>query len=226
MALEMRRVGFAPDLVDYRQALALQERLHEEVASGRRQNTVLLLEHPPVYTAGKRALPEEYPRDGTEVVPIDRGGKLTWHGPGMLIGYPIVKLPEPLDVVRYVRILEGAIIEVLDSLGVHGEQVEGRSGVWIRGEGATPDRKIAAIGLRVARGTAMHGFAINCSNSLDAFDTFVPCGISDAGVTTISRVTGRNITPEDIVDTVEDALRRRADLLAASFEPVRPASAA
>lgn len=219
MRVVMRRLGFAPDFVDYREALALQEELHRKVSRGEQENTVLLLEHAPVYTAGKRTEAHEYPQDGTDVVAIDRGGKLTWHGPGMLVGYPIVQLPEPLDVVAYVRLLEEIIIDVLRELGVDGRRVEGRSGVWILGDGVEPDRKIAAIGLRVARNTTMHGFAINCSNDLDAFSTFVPCGISDAGVTTISRVIGRNITPSDIVDRVEEELTRQAHRLARDVIP-------
>ena len=163
MSLVMNRVGLAPEYVDYREALALQEEIHSSVSNEERDNTVLLLEHPPVYTAGKRTEKHEYPQDGTDVVPIDRGGKLTWHGPGMLIGYPIVKLPEPFDVVRYVRILEEILMKVVCDLGVKGERVEGRSGVWVRGEGIEPDRKIAAIGIRVAKKTTMHGFALNCN---------------------------------------------------------------
>ncbi len=215
----MNRVGLAPEYVDYREALALQEEIHRSVSNEERDNTVLLLEHPPVYTAGKRTEKHEYPTDGTDVVPIDRGGKLTWHGPGMLIGYPIVKLPEPIDVVRYVRILEEILMKIVQDLGVNGERVEGRSGVWVRGEGIEPDRKIAAIGIRVAKNTTMHGFALNCNNDLNAFSNFIPCGITDASVTTISEQLGRNISPADVVDQVERELLANADRLAASFTP-------
>ncbi|WP_030013986.1 lipoyl(octanoyl) transferase LipB [Curtobacterium sp. S6] len=219
MSLVMNRVGLAPEYVDYREALALQEEIHRSVSNEERDNTVLLLEHPPVYTAGKRTEKHEYPTDGTDVVPIDRGGKLTWHGPGMLIGYPIVKLPEPIDVVRYVRILEEILMKIVQDLGVNGERVEGRSGVWVRGEGIEPDRKIAAIGIRVAKNTTMHGFALNCNNDLNAFSNFIPCGITDASVTTISEQLGRNISPADVVDQVERELLANADRLAASFTP-------
>lgn len=215
----MNRVGLAPEYVDYREALALQEEIHRSVSNEERDNTVLLLEHPPVYTAGKRTEKHEYPTDGTDVVPIDRGGKLTWHGPGMLIGYPIVKLPDPIDVVRYVRILEEILMKIVRDLGVNGERVEGRSGVWVRGEGIEPDRKIAAIGIRVAKNTTMHGFALNCNNDLNAFSNFIPCGITDASVTTISEQLGRNISPADVVDQVERELLANADRLAASFTP-------
>lgn len=222
----MNRVGLAPEYVDYREALALQEEIHRSVSNEERDNTVLLLEHPPVYTAGKRTEKHEYPTDGTDVVPIDRGGKLTWHGPGMLIGYPIVKLPEPIDVVRYVRILEEILMKIVRDLGVNGERVEGRSGVWVRGEGIEPDRKIAAIGIRVAKNTTMHGFALNCNNDLNAFSNFIPCGITDASVTTISEQLGRNISPSDVVDQVERELLANADRLAASFTPrVEPSQA-
>ncbi|WP_269928260.1 lipoyl(octanoyl) transferase LipB [Kocuria massiliensis] len=219
MSLVMNRVGLAPEYVDYREALALQEEIHRSVSNEQRDNTVLLLEHPPVYTAGKRTEKHEYPTDGTDVVPIDRGGKLTWHGPGMLIGYPIVKLPEPIDVVRYVRILEEILMKIVRDLGVNGERAEGRSGVWVRGEGIEPDRKIAAIGIRVAKNTTMHGFALNCNNDLNAFSNFIPCGITDASVTTISEQLGRNISPADVVDQVERELLANADRLAASFTP-------
>lgn len=217
-----QRLGLDPDFVDYREALALQQEIHDKVSREEQDNTVLLLEHSPVYTAGKRTEEHEYPQDGTDVVKIDRGGKLTWHGPGMLVGYPILRLPEPVDVVRYVRLLEELIINVLKDFGVDGRRVEGRSGVWILGEGIEPDRKIAAIGIRVARNTTMHGFAINCSNDLAAFGNFIPCGISDAGVTTVSQVTGRNIRPADIVDRVEAELAAYADRLAADFVPRTP----
>ncbi len=217
MALDIERVGFAPDYVDYREALARQEEIHGRVSRKQQQNTVMLLEHEAVFTAGKRTEPHEYPQDGTDVVPIDRGGKLTWHGPGMLVGYPIVRLPEPIDVVAYVRLLEEILITVLADFGIDGRRVEGRSGVWILGEGIEPDKKIAAIGIRVSRRTTMHGFALNCSNDLAAFSSFIPCGITDASVTTMSAEAGRNITPSDVVDRVERELAVQADRLAAQF---------
>lgn len=225
MALLFERVGLAPDYVEYTSALDYQRTVHEEVATGVRQNTVLLLEHKEVITAGKRTEDHEYPADHrVPVIKIDRGGKLTWHGPGQLVGYPIVQLPEPIDVVRYVRVLEEVLINVLTDLGITCQRVEGRSGVWVLGDGAlVRDKKIAAIGIRVAKNTTMHGFSINCNNPTDPFSAFIPCGITDAGVTTISEQLGRNITPADIVDRVEEELARYADQLAADFTPTTSA---
>ena len=196
--------GLSANSVPYLQALGLQRAVHRSVVAGERPDTVILLEHPSVYTAGKRTDPSERPTDGTPVIDVDRGGKLTWHGPGQLVGYPILRLPEPIDVVGYVRRLEGLLIEVLAELDIHGERVEGRSGVWI----ATPDGswdKIAAIGIRVAEGVTMHGFALNCSNGFEAYDAIVACGIRDAGVTSISRVLGRKVTTEHVAPIVERA---------------------
>jgi lipoyl(octanoyl) transferase len=200
--------GLSANSVPYLEALAQQRALHAAVVAGRAPDTVILLEHPPVYTAGKRTSPDERPTDGTPVVDVDRGGKITWHGPGQLVGYPILRLHEPVDVVGYVRALESVLLDVLARLGVTGERIEGRSGVWMRPEhnpGATRDEKIAAIGIRVAEGVTMHGFALNCSNELDAYDRIVACGIRDAGVTTISRVLGRTVTPDDVVPLVMEA---------------------
>jgi lipoyl(octanoyl) transferase len=154
-----------------------------------------------VYTAGKRTEPGERPDDGTPVIESDRGGKITWHGPGQLVGYPIVRLPEPIDVVAYVRRLEGFLIDVLAELGISGYRVENRSGVWVTATGG--GEKIAAIGIRVADGVTMHGFALNCSNSFDAYDHIIACGIRDAGITSISKVLGRTILPEDVVALVQ-----------------------
>lgn len=219
MSLKIEKLGFAPDFVDYSEALELQQKIHAKVAAEEQQNTVLLLEHQPVITAGKRTEDHEYPvGDSIPVVKIDRGGKLTWHGPGQLVGYPIVRLPEPIDVVRYVRICEDVMIEILAELGIDGQRVEGRSGVWILREGQQ-DRKIAQIGIRVAQNTTMHGFAINCSNDLDPFSSFVPCGITDAGVTSISDQLGKTVNPADIVDLVEQKLQDHADQLAKVFTP-------
>jgi lipoyl(octanoyl) transferase len=185
--------GFAPNLLEYPEALEQQRAIHADVVSGVRGDTMMLLEHPSVYTAGTRTLPEERPDDGSPVIDADRGGKITWHGPGQLVGYPIVRLDEPLDVVAYVRRLERLLIEVVQHFGIAGQQVEGRSGVWVV-DGAR-EEKIAAIGIRVSCGVTMHGFAINCNNSLAAYDHIVACGIADAGVTTISRETGVDVTP-------------------------------
>lgn len=197
--------GLAPDYVPYLEGWELQRRLHAEVVAGERDDTLVLLEHEAVYTAGKRTEPHERPQDGTPVVDVDRGGKITWHGPGQLVGYPIVRLPAPFAVVDHVRRLERVLIAVLAEHGVDGYQVEGRSGVWVRG--VLREEKVAAIGVRVAQGVAMHGFAINCDNTLDGFGGIIPCGISDAGVTTMSSHAGRIIRPSDVVDTVVSAFR-------------------
>ncbi|GAA4764071.1 lipoyl(octanoyl) transferase LipB [Microbacterium gilvum] len=197
--------GLAPDYVPYLEGWELQRRLHAEVVAGERDDTLVLLEHEAVYTAGKRTEPHERPQDGTPVVDVDRGGKITWHGPGQLVGYPIVRLPAPFAVVDHVRRLERVLIAVLAEHGVDGYQVKGRSGVWVRG--VLREEKVAAIGVRVAQGVAMHGFAINCDNTLDGFGGIIPCGISDAGVTTMSSHAGRIIRPSDVVDTVVSAFR-------------------
>ena len=190
-------------LVDYREAWAEQQRLHDAVVAGDQPDTVLLLEHPSVFTAGKRTEPADRPLDGTPVVDVDRGGKLTWHGPGQLVGYPIVKLPDPIDVVAYVRRTEQLLIDVCAEFGVAADRVEGRSGAWVRGDGSTPDRKIAAIGIRVARGVTLHGFALNCDCDLANFDRFIPCGIRDAGVTSLSEELGRPVPVAEVLPVVE-----------------------
>ncbi len=178
-------------------------------------DTLLLLEHPAVYTAGRRTAPEDRPVDGTPVIDVDRGGKITWHGPGQLVGYPIVGLAEPVDVVAYVRRLEEALIEVCTGLGVACGRVEGRSGVWLPAASVDgrwlPERKVAAIGVRVQRGVTMHGFALNCNAVLDGFDNIVPCGIRDAGVTTLSRELGRDVTVDDVIDAVTTAVLAALD---------------
>jgi lipoyl(octanoyl) transferase len=204
--------GLSANSVPYTEALEQQRALHAAVVAGRAPDTVILLEHPSVYTAGKRTEPDERPTDGTPVIDVDRGGKITWHGPGQLVGYPILRLAEPIDVVGYVRRLEGILIDVLAELGVNGEQVEGRSGVWIRG--VQHDEKIAAIGIRVAEGVTMHGFALNCSNGFAAYDAIVACGIRDAGVTSISRVLGRTVTPEDVAPLVQARFERELESVA------------
>jgi len=201
--LDIITPGLAPAYVPYLQGWDLQRRIHSDVVSGTRGDTLILLEHDAVYTAGKRTEPQERPQDGTPVVDVDRGGKITWHGPGQLVGYPIVRLPEPMDVVAHVRRLERILIDVLRPFGVDGYQVEGRSGVWVRRP--LSEDKVAAIGVRVQRGVTMHGFAINCDNSLAGFRGIIPCGITDAGVSTISEVVGADISPTDIVAAVTDA---------------------
>ncbi len=201
--LETVTVGLAPDYVPYVEGWWLQRRMHDEVREGSRPDTLLLLEHEAVYTAGTRTEPQERPHDGTPVIEVDRGGKITWHGPGQLVGYPIVRLPEPLDIVAHVRRMERLLIGVLAQHGVSGHQIAGRSGVWVRG--TVTEDKIAAIGVRVEKGVTMHGFALNCDNSLAGFGRIIPCGITDAGVTTISAATGHDVSPREIVDDVQAA---------------------
>jgi lipoyl(octanoyl) transferase len=195
-------------LVPYDAAWAMQRDLHAQRVAGEVADTCLLLEHPAVYTAGKRTEPWERPADGTPVIDVDRGGKITWHGPGQLVGYPVVRLPDPVDVVGHVRRIEAALIEVCAAYGVEAGRVEGRSGVWVG------DAKVAAIGIRVAQGVTMHGFALNCDPDLTAYDRIVPCGIRDASVTSLSALTGRTITVDDVIGTVENALTN-------ALEPVR-----
>ena len=191
-------------LVKYEDALALQRKIHGEVASGNRANTLLLLEHPSVYTAGKRTQTFEMPSDGTPVVQVDRGGRITWHGPGQLVGYPIVKLLKPTELVGFVRTLETALIGVCAEVGVNAVRVDGRSGVWISdGKG---DRKIAAIGIRVASGVTMHGFALNVSPDLSKFSQIVPCGINDAAVTSLAIELNRSVDIAEITPMVENQL--------------------
>jgi len=209
--LTVVRRGFGPEAVPYEAAWDEQRSLHEAVIAGEAGDTVLLLEHPPVYTAGRRTPPEDRPTDGTPVVDVDRGGRITWHGPGQLVGYPIVRLTQPLDVVAHVRRLEAALIEVCAQLGLHTMRVKGRSGVWVAADsplvGTRPERKIVAIGVRVARGVTMHGFALNCDCDLTWFDRIVPCGIADAGVTSLSAELGRDVTIDEVLPLVEEQLR-------------------
>lgn len=197
--------------IEYQAAWDLQRELVHARADGTGPDTMLLLEHPSVYTAGKRTEAHERPTDGTPVVDVDRGGKITWHGPGQLVGYPIVKLGDPIDVVHYVRRLEEALISVCDKLGVHTGRVQGRSGVWLRAGDRGPERKIAAIGIRVQRGVTMHGFEINCDADLTAFDRIVPCGIADAGVTSLSRELGRNVTVAEVRPLAREAVLAALD---------------
>lgn len=198
--LALQRSG----LVEYEDALAIQRSIHSEVSAGKRPNTLILLEHPSIYTAGKRTLAEERPGNGAKVLDVDRGGKITWHGPGQLVGYPIVKLRNPHELVGFVREIESGLIKVCAEFGISGVRVDGRSGVWIvddRGE-----RKIAAIGIRVASATSMHGFALNVSPDLTAFDAIVPCGISDAAVTSMAHELQSEITIEEVTPVVEKYL--------------------
>jgi len=188
-------------LVDYLKAWEVQRTIHDEVASGIRPNTLLLLEHPSIYTAGRRTDVSERPHDGTPVIDVDRGGRITWHGPGQLVGYPIVKLKKPTELVGFVREIESALIRVCNDLGIAALRVDGRSGVWIRD--SKGDRKIAAIGIRVAKGVSMHGFALNVNPDLAAFKQIVPCGIADADVTSLEVELARSITIEEVAPLVE-----------------------
>ncbi len=203
---EFLQAGYDPHFVDYNEAWQLQRAVHSEVVSGARDDTIILLEHFSVFTAGKRTEDDERPTDGTPVVDVDRGGKITWHGPGQLVGYPIMKLPNPIDVVGYVRWLEQVLIDTIAEFGLHTERVAGRSGVWVPVEGG--HEKVAAIGIRVAEHTTMHGFALNCNNSLDPYDTIVACGIRDAKTTTISRQIGQNVSPEMAAEIVMTKLHK------------------
>ena len=199
-SLAIQRVG----LLDYEEALELQRKIHGEVASGTRSHTFLLLEHPSVYTAGKRTTDSERPIDGTPVINVDRGGKITWHGPGQLIGYPIVKLAKPTELVGFVRVIEEGLIAACNEFGINTQQIAGRSGVWVCDSGG--DRKIAAIGIRVASGVAMHGFALNVNPELAAFNRIIPCGINDAAVTSMAEELSREISVSEVMPVVEKYL--------------------
>ena len=198
--IDVRRLG----TIDYHEAWQLQRRLAEERIAGG-PDTLLLLEHPSVYTAGRRTLPSERPVDDTPVIDTDRGGKITWHGPGQLVGYPVIGLAEPLDVVNFVRRLEESLIKVCADLGLETRRIEGRSGVWVAGSPGPP-RKVAAVGIRVSRSTTLHGFALNCDCDLAAFSAIVPCGISDASVTSLTAELGRRVGVRDVLDQVADAV--------------------
>jgi len=192
----------------YEVAWAEQRRLHAARIAGEVPDTVLLLEHPSVYTAGRRTEIWERPVDGTPVIDVDRGGKITWHGPGQLVGYPILTLPDPVDVVAYIRRLEAVLVGACAELGLRTATVAGRSGVWVPADDRGPDRKVAAIGIRVSRRVTMHGFALNCDPDLTAFDRIVACGIADAGVTSLTAELDRRVGVADAIDVVESALRR------------------
>jgi lipoyl(octanoyl) transferase len=207
--LEFRIAGLGENAVDYLTAWELQRRIHAGVVAGA-DDTVLLLEHPPVFTAGKRTDPHERPADpgGAPVIDVDRGGKITFHGPGQLVGYPIVRLPDHVLVVDYVRRIEEALIRACADFGIATARVPGRSGVWLQADGpGRPERKVAAIGIRVSRGVTMHGFAINCDVDLGWYDRFVPCGIADAGVTSLSQELGRDVPLSEVIPVVERHLR-------------------
>jgi lipoyl(octanoyl) transferase len=201
-------------VIDYLSAWELQRELASARAAGTGPDTLLLLEHPSVYTAGKRTEPEDRPQDGTPVIDVDRGGKITWHGPGQIVGYPIIKLADPIDVVDYVRRLEEGLIWVCDQFGLQAGRVDGRSGVWLPADENRPERKIAAIGIRVQQGVTMHGLELNCNADLREFDRIVPCGIRDAGVTSLTAELGREVTIDEalplvrkgVLDAIEGAL--------------------
>lgn len=189
-------------VVEYNEALAMQRQYHREVVLSQRENSLILLEHPSVYTAGKRTQDFERPADGTPVIDVDRGGRITWHGPGQLVGYPIVKLLKPTELVGFVRTLESALIDICSQFGISSQRVEGRSGVWVCDEKG--ERKIAAIGIRVASGVTMHGFALNVAPDLSKFGQIVPCGIDDAAVTSMARELGRGISISEMASIVEE----------------------
>jgi lipoyl(octanoyl) transferase len=217
--LVFARLGMGADAVGYNEAWDLQRQVHDRRVADDIPDTCLLLEHQPVYTAGKRTSPLDRPvgDPGAPVIDVDRGGKITWHGPGQLVGYPIVALGEPIDVVSYVRLVEDAMIGVCAEFGVSAVRVDGRSGAWLLGDGqgrdglGRPDRKIAALGIRVARGVTMHGFALNCDCDLSWYDRIVPCGIPDAAVTSLSAEAGRRITVADVLPVAERELARVLD---------------
>jgi lipoyl(octanoyl) transferase len=187
--------------MEYLEALELQRSLHGEIAEGQRENTLVLVEHPSVYTAGKRTQDHERPHDGTPVIDVDRGGKITWHGLGQLVGYPIIRLAKPTELVGFVREIETALISTCSELGLITTRVEGRSGVWVVDEKG--ERKIAAIGIRVARGVTMHGFALNVEPDLSPFEAIIPCGIEDAAVTSLAIELGRSISVDEVLPVVE-----------------------
>lgn len=207
-----------PGLIGYQEGWDLQREVHAARVAREVPDTVLLLEHPPTYTAGRRTSWYDRPTDGTPVVEVDRGGRITWHGPGQLVGYPILALPDPVDVVAHVRRLEDVVIATCAALGLQTERVAGRTGVWVLGQDGARDRKVAAIGCRVARGVTMHGFAINCDCDLAAYDRIVPCGIDDADVTSLTRELGCSVRVADVLPLVR---RHLAEVLA----PLSPAAA-
>ena len=191
-------------LVEYSQALENQRSIHSDVTSGAKPNTLLLLEHPSIYTAGKRTQEIEKPTDGTPVIDVDRGGKITWHGPGQLVGYPIVRLSNPHELVGFVREIEAGLISVCQEFGISASRIAGRSGVWV--VDSQGERKIAAIGIRVASGVTMHGFALNVNPDLTFFSKIIPCGINDAEVTSLSAEIGAEVAISDVIPVVKKYL--------------------
>ncbi|MGA0188738.1 MAG: lipoyl(octanoyl) transferase LipB [Candidatus Nanopelagicaceae bacterium] len=193
-------------LIDYEKALAIQRQLHQEVVDQISASSLLLLQHPPVFTAGRRTLDSERPIDGSKVIDVDRGGKITFHGPGQIVGYPIVKLKKPNDVVGFVRELEKELIQICQDFNIKGQTYCERSGVWVRDERG--DRKIAAIGIRVAKGVTMHGFALNVNPDLGFFDRIIPCGIADAQVTSMEKELNRSIPLEQVQEVVAARMKQ------------------
>jgi lipoyl(octanoyl) transferase len=223
--VDVRELG----TIDYLTAWDLQRELARARAENSGADTLLLLEHPSVYTAGRRTQPEDRPTDGTPVIDVDRGGRITWHGPGQLVGYPVTRLADPIDVVDYVRRLEQALISVCDQLGLHTGRVEGRSGVWLPADDRKVERKVAAIGVRVQRGVAMHGFALNCDPEMSAWEQIVPCGLADVGVTDLSSELGRRVTVAEVLPLARDAVLAAlegtllvTERMAARAEPAAP----
>ncbi|MHA7860915.1 lipoyl(octanoyl) transferase LipB [Tessaracoccus sp. Y36] len=209
LTFEYRGLGDDPGLSDYQETWDYQRAVHAEVASAARPGHVIYVEHPPVYTAGRRTKFTDYPKDGTPVVPVDRGGEITYHGPGQLVGYPIVHLPDGVGVVDHVRAVEGAVIDLLDTYGIPSGRVEGRTGVWLAASGDRPQRKICAIGVRVSQRTALHGFALNVLSSAERFGNIVPCGIADAGVTSIVEEAPGTWSVSAVAHDLEPFLRGR-----------------
>ncbi|WP_417218979.1 lipoyl(octanoyl) transferase LipB [Arthrobacter sp.] len=220
MTISFQRLGFAPDYVDYQKAWDLQRGIHDEVAAGTRGPHVLLLEHAAVYTAGKRTEPQDLPLDGTPVIDVDRGGKITWHGPGQLVGYPIVELANHAGIRDYVHRLEEMLINVVADYGIEAERVPGRAGVWVLGTDGQQDRKIAAIGIRVDHGVTMHGFALNCDNDDAAFSRIIPCGITDASTTSITQESGTAVRPAEVLDRVQAELTRLLEPAIKTIQPI------
>jgi lipoyl(octanoyl) transferase len=215
--LEILDDWYGPSAIDFTDAWELQRSLHAQRVADEIGDTALFLEHPPVYTAGRRTEPHERPFDGTPVVDVDRGGKITFHGPGQLVGYPITKLPSHVLVVDYVRRVEEAMIRAAEDLGVTTGRVQGRSGVWIAASAVRAERKVGAIGIRVARGVTMHGFSLNADVDLSYYERFVPCGIADAGVTSLSAELGRDVTVRETAAAIAPHL---VELL--EWEPYTP----
>ncbi|WP_062078949.1 lipoyl(octanoyl) transferase LipB [Demequina globuliformis] len=212
--MEILPLGLGERHVPYDEAWQLQRALHEQRVGGARGDTVVYVEHEAVYTAGRRTATWDRPTDGTPVVDVDRGGRITWHGPGQLVGYPIIRLAQPIDVVRYVRALEDAVMGVCAEYGLDTVRVEDRSGVWLPASATARARKICAIGVRVAKGVTMHGFALNCEPDLAEFNRIVPCGISDADVTSLTQELGRRVT-------IADVTHRMTAHLTTALAPVR-----